>query len=58
MIGNLIMYDCQSLSVRQRQKQYIIAILAYMVSQMTQGSKLLMVFKDNLSEVVLRKNEP
>jgi len=52
------MYDCQSLSVRQRQKQYIIAILAYMVSQITQGGKLQMFFKDSLSEVVLRKNEP
>lgn len=58
MIGNRIMYDCQSLSVRQHQKQYIIAILAYMVSQITQGGKLQMFFKDSLSEVVLRKNEP
>lgn len=58
MIGNLIMYDCQSLSVRQRQKRYIVPIPAYMVSQITQGSKLQMFFKDSLSEVVLRKNEP
>ena len=58
MIGNLIMYDCQSLSVRQRQKRYIVPIPAYIVSQIAQGSKLQMFFKDNLSEVVLRKNEP
>ena len=58
MIGNLIMYDCQSLSIRQRQKRYIVPISAYIVSQITQGSKLQMFFKDNLSEVVLRKNEP
>lgn len=57
MIGNLIMYDCQSLSVRQHQKWYIVSISAYMVSQIAQGSKLLMFFKDSLSEVVLRKNE-
>lgn len=58
MIGNLIMYNSQSLSIRQRQKRYIVPISAHIVSQMTQGSKLQMVFKDSLSEVVLRKNEP
>lgn len=58
MIGNLIMYDCQSLSIRQRQKRYIVPISADMVSQITQESKLQMFFKDSLSEVVLRKNEP
>ena len=58
MIGNLKMYDCQSLSIRLYQKQYIIPISADIVSQMTQGSKLQMFFKDSLSEVVLRKNEP
>ena len=58
MIGNLIMYDCQSLSIRQRQKRYIVPISAHIVSQMTQGSKLQMFFKDSLSEVILRKNEP
>ena len=58
MIGNLIMYDCQSLSIRQRQKRYIVPISADIVSQITQESKLQMFFKDNLSEVVLRKNEP
>lgn len=39
-------------------KRYIIPISVYMVSQITQESKLQMFFKDNLSEVVLRKNEP
>ena len=58
MIGNLIMYDCQSLSIRQRQKRYIVPISADIVSQITQESKLQMFFKDRLSEVVLRKNEP
>lgn len=58
MIGNLIMYDCQSLSIRQRQKRYIVPISADIVSQITQGSKLQMFFKDSLSKVVLRKNEP
>lgn len=58
MIGNLIMYDCQSLSIKQRQKRYIVPISADIVSQMTQGSKLQMFFEDSLSEVVLRKNEP
>jgi hypothetical protein len=52
------MYDCQSLSIRQRQKRYIVPISADIVSQITQGSKLQMFFKDSLSEVVLRKNEP
>lgn len=52
------MYDCQSLSIRQRQKRYIVPISAHIVSQITQGSKLQMFFEDNLSEVVLRKNEP
>ncbi len=58
MIGNLIMYDCQSLSIRQRQERYIVPIPAYIASQITQGSKLQLFFKDSLSEVVLRKNEP
>ncbi len=58
MIGNLIMYDCQSLSVRQHQKRYIVPISAHIAIQITQGSKLQMFFKDSLSEVVLRKNEP
>ena len=58
MIGNLIMYDCQSLSIRQRQKRYIVPISADIVSQITQESKLQMFFKDSLSKVVLRKNEP
>ena len=30
----------------------------HIASQITQGSKLQMFFKDSLSEVVLRKNEP
>ena len=58
MIGNLIMYDCQSLSIRQHQELHIILVPAYIASQITQGSKLQMFFKDSLSEVALRKNEP
>ena len=44
MIGNLKMYDCQSLSIRLYQKQYIIPISAYIVSQTTQGSELQIFF--------------
>ena len=58
MIGNLKIYDCQSLSIRHHQKQYIVPISADIVSQITQGSKLQMFFKDSLSEVGLRKNGP
>ena len=58
MIGNLKMYNSQSLSIRQHQKQYIIPISAYIVSQTTQGSELQIFFKDSLGKVVLRKNEP
>ena len=41
-----------------KQKRYIIPIPSYMVSQITQESKLQMFFKDSPSEAVLRKNEP
>lgn len=58
MIGNLKMYNSQSLSIRHHQKQYIIPISAYIVSQTTQGSELQIFFKDSLGKVVLRKNEP
>ena len=58
MIGSLVIYDYRSFSIKQYQELHIIPIPAYITSQITQGSKLQMFFKDSLSEVVLRKNEP
>ena len=57
MIGNLITYDCQTFTISQYQKLYIMPIMVHIASLTTQRSELYIFIDDSLSKVILRKNE-